>query len=68
MDMKITRIAETCALSALTIINLSASVLAGPPPPPVILDQVPRTPVGAIGVSIATAVGIAAYGMWKSRR
>jgi hypothetical protein len=68
MQKRICRIAETLSLAAIALTSLSSSVWAGPPGPPVILAQLPRTPLGGMEVSIATAVGIAAYGVWKSRR
>ena len=65
MDLKISRIVEVCAIAALAVICIFSTAWAGPPPPP---DAIPRTPLGGMEVSIATAVGIAAYGKWKSRR
>lgn len=62
------RIAETCILATVAVTSLFSAAWAGPPPPPVIASQIPATPVGGPEISIVTAVGIAAYGLWKSRR
>jgi hypothetical protein len=68
MLQKFIRTAETCTLAALAVTILFNAAWAGPPAPPVIAAQLPATPVGGPEISIATAVGIAAYGLWKSRR
>lgn len=68
MRQKFIRIAETCTLAILTVTSLFSAAWAGPPPPPVIAAQIPATPVGGPAISIATAAGIAAYGLWRSRR
>lgn len=67
MNDKMNRMVEILAITALGVTCLAGAVWAGPPAPPVIAD-VPRTPLGGPEISIATAVGIAAYGLWKSRR
>jgi hypothetical protein len=60
------RIAETFIFSVFTILNLTATCWSGPPGPP---DGLPRaTPLGGIEITIATAVAIAGYGYWKSRK
>ena len=66
MKRSINRILETLTFSALTILTLCATCWAGPPGPPVI--SAPATPVGGTEVTIATAVAIAGYGFWKSRK
>lgn len=69
MLLKVKRmIAEPSILATLAVTNLHGAAWAGPPPPPVIASQIPATPVGGPEISIATAVGIVAYGLWKSRR
>jgi hypothetical protein len=64
MKQKIDRIAETLTVAGLAILSLYATCWAGPPPPP----SIPATPVGGTEISIATAVAIAGYGYWKSRK
>jgi hypothetical protein len=66
MKRKFERIAETFTFFALTILNLSATCWAGPPGPPNLSH--PATPVGGTEITIATAVAIAGYGYWKSRK
>jgi hypothetical protein len=68
MSRKVKRVVEVLSVTALSLIALATVVWAGPPAPPVIAAALPRTPVGGTEISLVTAAGIAAYGIWKSRR
>ncbi|MCM0084228.1 hypothetical protein L4X63_21835 [Geomonas sp. Red32] len=52
---------------ALAIVAAADTVYATPPPPPS-SAVIPVTPLGGEGVYIATAIGMAAYGVWKARK
>lgn len=67
MHLKGSRIFEIVMFTAAIALNLAFTAWAGPPGPPV-LASAPPTPVGGTGIVFATAVGIAAYGYWKSRK
>ena len=64
MYRRLDKIAESLMLATLVVMNLCTASWADPPPPPVI----PATPVGSTEIIIATAVAIAGYGYWKSRK
>jgi hypothetical protein len=68
MSQKVKRVVEVLIVTVLALIALATAVWAGPPAPPVIAAALPRTPLGGTEISLATAAGIAAYGIWKSRR
>lgn len=68
MLKKLVRMAVHGFLAALTIGSLFSVAWAGPPPPPVNASQIPVTPVGGPETSLITAIGIAAYGLLKSRK
>jgi len=63
MKRRFERILETTLLALLVLANLGQVAWAGPPLPPA-----PSVPVGGAGVTIATTLVIAGYGIWKSRK
>jgi len=66
MYRRLNNIAESLMLATLVIMNLCTASWAGPPLPPGMSP--PATPVGGMEITIATAVAIAGYGYWKSRK
>lgn len=65
MKRKLNRIVESLAFAVLTVLNVYSACWGGPPGPP---SSPPATPVGGTEITIATAVAIAGYGYWKSRK
>ena len=66
MHIRISRITELCIITVIAVMNTIQTCWAAPPAPPVIAP--PQTPVGGTEILIATAVAMAGYGIWKSRK
>ncbi len=60
-------IARLFIMLVLAILTIAATCWGGPPAPPVIATA-PLTPVGGTEIATATAVAMAGYGFWKSRK
>lgn len=67
MKSGLPRAAGTLILAALSILYLADAGWANPPLPPG-YSSAPSVPVGGGGVTVATTLAIAVYGIWKSRR
>ncbi|HBA89337.1 MAG TPA: hypothetical protein DCZ75_15525 [Geobacter sp.] len=67
MKSGLKRGAVALILAALPILCLSDAGWANPPNPPG-YGATPSVPVGGPGVTVATTLAIALYGIWKSRK
>ncbi|GFO54909.1 hypothetical protein GMSM_19160 [Geomonas sp. Red276] len=55
-------------MGAILAMVTAAETVWGAPPPPPSSAIIPVTPLGGPVVYLATAIGVAAYGVWKSRK